>query len=405
MGNVKGRRRRKRQKWTRRKKHNNVHDKKKEVDPTFQFLDSIYTGKYEGGAGAYAGKDAIRRVIQRDGSHKVSEKKLENYLQSKESYSTHKLARKIYPTKSYNTGGVNILHQIDLMDLQNLSTYNQSIRFLLCTIDCFSKLARVRALKDKTGKSVLKALKSIYDDIDKPVRIESDEGKEFTGALVQNYLKENDIEFIIPRGKTKAGIIERFIRSLRLRLNRYLSENNTLVYIDQLQNLVQGYNATYHRAVGVAPKDVSEKNAHEIYMRLYGDPSLPETYRLPKVKFHYKPNDTVRVSLVKGPFEKGSSQSFSTEVFRVKERLGNQRPVQYHLESLDGEPILGKFTAHELTPAKFDPHQYYPIEKILGEKNVNGKKYVEVKWIGWHKTGLVDASQIIDVKSKPHSPR
>ena len=49
----------------------------------------------------------------------------------------------------------------DLADMQLLSRYNKGIRFLLCVIDIFSKLAWVVPLKDEKGISIVKAFQSI----------------------------------------------------------------------------------------------------------------------------------------------------------------------------------------------------------------------------------------------------
>ena len=45
---------------------------------------------------------------------------------------------------------------------------------------------------------------------------------------------------------TKASVVERFNRT-----------NATLKYLDFLLNLVKGYNASAHRAIGITPKDVN----------------------------------------------------------------------------------------------------------------------------------------------------
>ena len=40
---------------------------------------------------------------------------------------------------------------VDLADMQSLSKYNKGIKYLLCTIDLFSKYAWVVPTKDKKG--------------------------------------------------------------------------------------------------------------------------------------------------------------------------------------------------------------------------------------------------------------
>ena len=51
----------------------------------------------------------------------------------------------------------------DLADMQLISKFNKGFRFLLCTIDIFSKYAWAVPLKDKKGVSIVNALQKILD--------------------------------------------------------------------------------------------------------------------------------------------------------------------------------------------------------------------------------------------------
>ena len=59
--------------------------------------------------------------------------------------------RKVYSSFRDNIWGV------DLADMQSLSKYNKGIKYLLCTIDFFSKYACVIPIKDKKGNSIVNA--------------------------------------------------------------------------------------------------------------------------------------------------------------------------------------------------------------------------------------------------------
>ena len=61
--------------------------------------------------------------------------------------------RKVYSFFRDNIWGV------DLADMQSLSKYNKGIKYLLCTIDLFSKYAWVIPIKDKKGTSIVNAFK------------------------------------------------------------------------------------------------------------------------------------------------------------------------------------------------------------------------------------------------------
>ena len=51
----------------------------------------------------------------------------------------------------------------DLADMQLISKFNKGFRFLLCTIDIFSKYAWAVPLKDKKSVSIVNALQKILD--------------------------------------------------------------------------------------------------------------------------------------------------------------------------------------------------------------------------------------------------
>ena len=64
-------------------------------------------------------------------------------------------------------------------------------------------------------------------------------------------------------------IVERFNRTLKGRMFRYFTRENTRRYLPVLQDLVTSYNATYHRAIKTQPRLVSPHNEHRVYETLY----------------------------------------------------------------------------------------------------------------------------------------
>jgi len=67
----------------------------------------------------------------------------------------------------------------------------------------------------------------------------------------------------------KAAVVERYNRTLKTKMFKYFSHKNTLRYIDVLQDLVDSYNNTYHRSIGMAPNEVTSKNEGLIRSQLY----------------------------------------------------------------------------------------------------------------------------------------
>ena len=96
--------------------------------------------------------------------------------------------RKVYSSFKYNIWGV------DLADMQSLSKCNKGIKYLLCEIDLFSKLALVVPLKDKKGSSIVNAFQKIISEGRKPNKIWVDQGSEFYNNLLKRFLRINNIE-------------------------------------------------------------------------------------------------------------------------------------------------------------------------------------------------------------------
>ena len=56
----------------------------------------------------------------------------------------------------------------------------------------------------------------------------------------------------------KSVIAERFIRTLKSKINKYMSSISKNVYIDKLDEIVKKYNNTYHTSIKIKRIDVKE---------------------------------------------------------------------------------------------------------------------------------------------------
>ena len=109
--------------------------------------------------------------------------------------------RKLYSSFKDNIWGV------DLADMQLISKYNRGIRYLLCTIDLFSKCAFVVSLKDKKGATIPNALQSILNKSKrKPNKIWVDQGSEFYNNNFKKWLKDNDISMYSTHNEEKSVV-------------------------------------------------------------------------------------------------------------------------------------------------------------------------------------------------------
>ena len=141
--------------------------------------------------------------------------------------------------------------------MQLISKFNKGFRFLLLVIDIFSKYAWVVPLKDKKGISIVNAFQKILKESDrKPNKIWVDKGSEFYNNSFKKWLKDNDIEMYSIYNEGKSVVAERFIRTLKNKIYKYMTSISKNVYIDKLNAIVNEYNNTYHGTIKMKPFDV-----------------------------------------------------------------------------------------------------------------------------------------------------
>ena len=132
--------------------------------------------------------------------------------------------------------------QADLADILLISKFNKEFRFLLCVIDIFSKYAWIVLLKDKKSVSIVYAFQKILDDSDrKPNEIWVDKGSEFYNNSFRKWLKDNDIEMYWRNNEGKSVVAERFIRTLKTKIYKYMTSVLKNVYIHKLDDVVGEY--------------------------------------------------------------------------------------------------------------------------------------------------------------------
>ena len=165
--------------------------------------------------------------------------------------------------------------------------------------------------------------------------------------------------------------MERFNRTLKERLYCCFTAANTLRFDDVLPELVQGYNATRHRSIGMAPQDLTWDNEEAVWKRLY---EKRVKAKRPKAKF--KVGDRVRLNKIRGTFEKGYLPGWTEEVFVVHRVVPGPVPT-YKIREWDDTPVQGTF--YEADLQKVHVSDVFRIEKVLKRQ----KDRWLVKWKGW----------------------
>ena len=151
--------------------------------------------------------------------------------------------------------------------MQLISKFNKGFKFLLCVIDIFIKYAWAVPLKDKKGISIVNAFQKILKESDKskakskgckPNKIWVDKGSESYNNSFKKWLKDNDIEMYSIHNEGKSVVAERFIRTLKNKIYKYMTAISKNVYINKLDDIIDEYNNTYHETIKMKPIDVKD---------------------------------------------------------------------------------------------------------------------------------------------------
>jgi len=197
-----------------------------------------------------------------------------------------------------------------LVDVSGLSSHNNGSIYLLTCIDVFSKRAWAVPVRRKTGQNVAEAFEKIQADGNCNM-LQSDKGTEFLNSTFQSMLRRRGIKFYTSENEDlKAAVVERFNRTLKMKMFRYFTQANTRRYLEVLNDLLHSYNNTHHRSIGMAPSEVNADNEDVVRARLY--PLKPKTYR-----WKYAVRDRVRIAMQRQPFRKGYLGEWSEEIFEI----------------------------------------------------------------------------------------
>ncbi|XP_060560808.1 uncharacterized protein LOC132720657 [Ruditapes philippinarum] len=201
-------------------------------------------------------------------------------------------------------------------------------------------------------------LKKIYLDPAHPAsfagpqklyKVVKDEGKynigqEFRAKTVQELMKKHDVIYSPTQNETKGHS------------NNKNKDNYT--YLPILDDIVESYNQTFHRTIGMRPIDVKETNQEEVRLSTYFTQNKNKGKGNIKLRpFKFKIGDYVRISHLRTVFTQANDETNTGEVFRVYKRYHRGTLPIYRLQIMQQEEIKGTFYESELQKVDIDPNQ------------------------------------------------
>ena len=286
---------------------------------------------YSRGRAAYG---SVRNLSKASG---LSKKKVEQFLQTKTSYTKFgppiRRFRRLQAFSKY----INDIWRIDLAFVDKLASQNNGVKYLLVAVDVFfSRFVRVQTMKTKYAKDTLQAFKKMISRKNTPEKLWVDKGTEYGGTF-KKFCKEKNIEVYSTMSETKAAFAERAIQSSKHIIYRYI-EDHGKKFNHKLPQVVSTMNCRVNRSIGKSPRDVK----NNVFLSILNNKPLT---RYEKLKF--KVGDRVRISKNDIPFRKGYKPQFTDEIFKIS-AISTKKPPTYIIKDLDKGEILGKFDEKEL---------------------------------------------------------
>src|SRR4051794_12777301 len=104
-------------------------------------------------------------------------------------------------------------------------------------------------------------------------------------------------------------------------LYKCLQSMGTKTITTVLSKILENYNSSCHKTIGMAPNEVNDKNKDQVYQNIL-DHATIKTYEAINV------GDQVRVQLKNKSFQKGYRPKFSKQVYTIESKDGRYYIIQ-----------------------------------------------------------------------------
>ena len=313
-----------------------------------------------------------------------SKKKVNDMISKSDIYTRfkqHQKPRKYSPIYVYNRRE---LFQSDVVFFtdKDMVEANNCFKYLLTTIDVFTKMVWVYPMKANTCKNVMECFKDILKKCgDKPKRLNTDRGSEMICKQFSEFLKKENIHHYLAYSVRKCPVVERFNLTIQQLLYKIMAKNNSLEwvkYIDQAMNI---YLKRKHRTIGISPIEGDKVENEDKLRKKYLDRFIKSNLNKRKPKF--KVGETVRIWGERSKFHRGYMEDFSTEFFYISKVLINLPFPRYIIKEYNGDEVVGTFFEDELV--KYEPGDMHKVEVLKQRKSKHGLEYL-VHYVGWPHT-------------------
>lgn len=267
----------------------------------FKKIADVYYNPESG----FIGEEKLYQKLKTFG---ITRKQIKSFLKKQELYQINKRPDTqgsfipAYPLHEF---------QIDLIYLEDKHLNKAS--YGLCCIDVFTKKADIVLMKNKDESSTTAAMKTLLNRMGSPEMVYCDEGNEFNNTKFKKLMDDHNIELILTL--RHAPVVERFNRTIKEMLSKYLQASKSKTIINVLPVLIKNYNNSYHKTIEMAPNEVNEDNLLEVYTNIWEKSNIRNREEI-------NVGDKVRVLVKEKAYDKKYKARWSKEIHTVREKEG-----------------------------------------------------------------------------------
>ena len=210
-----------------------------------------------------------------------------------------------------------------------------------------------KTIKNKYSQTITQEFLNILTKSKrKPIKIESDRGKEWYNSIFQNFLKSKNFHHYSRYTDKGPSIAERVIRTVRNLLKKPVFLAGNANWLSELTSVTKQYNNTIHHSIKMTPIQSSKKSNEKIVYN-----NLQDRREIQKPKF--KLGQLVRTADIKRVFSKGDSTNHSYKLYTITEVIHDTIP-SYRINYLPE-----RYNENLLLPTKLTLEQNNQVMKEL----------------------------------------
>lgn len=220
--------------------------------------------------------------------------------------------------------------QIDLTFFPRYKKQNNNFYVLFTAININTRYAYAYYSKNKDTEDVLNMMKQFKKDALEINSITTDEGKEFNNNEFLEYCQNEEIDVFFVKGDShKLGIVNRFHRTLKDKLLKHFTANDTVNWVDVIDKVIYNYNHTVNTGIGIEPYKVNSFIEAEIISE-----KKDKTEKINENNLFINIGDKCRIKKKDVLFEDKMTTKYSKTIYTIIKVNKNSVEVNHNNDNL-----------------------------------------------------------------------